>query len=137
MKLRLNFYTTIRILFGLFLVLISVYDAIKYSGFLGRLDTYFESVSIFDFEFLKATAPLVPFEKFVIGFFMMLGMFTKKVLAMALVLFGFFSLFLLDASYPYCALIHFGFFLVSFFLLKNNHYDLHSGRYNKDSFQII
>ncbi len=137
MKLKVNLYPVLRVLFGSFLVLTSVYDVIKYSGFLTRLDTYFEEVSVFNLELLEAFAPLVPFEKFVIGFFMVLGMFKKEVLKASLILFGFFTLFLLDASYQYCALIHFGFFIISFILLKKDNYDFNSLDYKKDSYRVI
>ncbi|GAA4274397.1 hypothetical protein U6A24_15605 [Aquimarina gracilis] len=137
MKFGPYLYPILRILFGAFLVLTSIYDAIRYSGFLNRLDRYFERVSIFDLEFLEAFAPLVPFEKFVIGFFMILGMFKKKVLKISLGLFGFFTLFLLDASYQYCALIHFGFFITSLILLKNDNDNLSSFDHKKNFYQAI
>ncbi len=133
MKIKIYLYSFLRISFGMLLVLHSIYNAIKYSGFLDRLDQYFNKVSIFDNTVLEALAPLVPFEEFVIGFFLILGMFTKKALKVATFLFAFFTLFLLDADYLYCAGIHLILCLTSIFLLKKNNYDLSS----IDSYRIV
>lgn len=100
------------------LVVYSLYNVIKYTGFLNRLDLYFANVTLFDFGFLEAMAPLIPFEEFLIGIFLVLGISVRKVLMVTVVLFGFFTLFLFDATKLDCALIHFTLFIVSFILLK-------------------
>ncbi len=137
MKIKIYLYQISRILFGIFLVLYSVYNVIRYAGFLDRLDLYFSAVSVFDFAAVEALAPLVPFEEFLIGFFLILGMFTRKVLIASAVLFAFFTVFLFDANHNTCALIHLFFFLVSMILLKKDNYDLITPGYNVQACHII
>ncbi|MBQ4822846.1 hypothetical protein [Aquimarina sp. MMG016] len=136
MKLRIYLYYIIRVSFGMFLVLGSIYNVIKFSGFLERLDGYFSAVTIFDVGFIESLAPLVPFEEFVIGLCLALGVFTKRVLIVAIVLFTFFSLFLLDAGKVDCAIIHLFFSIISFILLKKDNYDLTSFQYSKDFYSV-
>ncbi|MEW7291181.1 MauE/DoxX family redox-associated membrane protein [Aquimarina sp. 2304DJ70-9] len=126
MKFKIYLYSITRVSFGMVLMLHSIYNAIKYSGFLDRLDRYFNRVTIFDNDIIEAMAPLVPFEEFVIGFFLILGMFTKKALMVSTVLFAFFTLFLLDANFWYCAGIHLFLCMISVILLRKNDYDLNS-----------
>ncbi len=126
MKFKIYLYSIARVSFGIILVLSSIYNAVKYSGFLDRLDRYFSQVTIFDSNIIEAMAPLVPFEEFVIGFFLILGMFTKKALIASTVLFAFFTLFLLDANYWFCAGIHLFLCIVSIVLLRKNNYDVNS-----------
>ncbi len=136
MKLKIYLYHFTRIAFGAFLVVYSTYNVIRYSGYLDRLDGYFVSVSLFDNKVLEALAPLVPFEEFVIGFFLVLGMFTKHVLKISVVLFAFFTLFLWDAGRESCAFIHLLCCLVSLVLLKKDNYDLRSKDYTEDFYRL-
>ncbi len=137
MKFKVYLYNIIRISFGMLLVLNGTYNVIRYSGFLDRLDGYFNTVSIFDLILLESLAPLVPFEEFVIGFFLALGMFKKKTLIASMVLFGFFTVFLFDAGHNYCALIHLSFCIISMVLFKNDNYDWNSREFTRNSYQII
>ncbi|MCK8522650.1 hypothetical protein M0D21_13785 [Aquimarina sp. D1M17] len=130
MKFKIYLYHFIRISFGMLLVLYSVYNVIKYSGFLSRLDQYFNSASVFDVWIIEALAPLVPFEEFIIGFFLVLGMFTRKVLVVSTFLLAFFTLFLFDAGYTNCALIHLVLCTVSIILLKKDNYNINSFHYD-------
>jgi len=125
-KLKTYLYRIIRISFGLLLVLYSMYNAINYPSFLIRLNSYFNKVTIFDYEIMEVLAPLIPFEEFVIGFFLILGMFLKKVLKVSALLFAFFTLFLFDANSLYCGLIYCSLSIVSIFLLRKNTHDENS-----------
>ncbi|TSE03834.1 MULTISPECIES: hypothetical protein [Aquimarina] len=137
MKHKIFIYHVIRVAFGMFLVLYSIYNVIKYSEFLERLDRYFSNVTVFDTTIIESLAPLVPFEEFIIGFFITLGIFTRKALMAAIILFGFFALFLLDANYINCATVHLLFSLLAILLLKKDNYDLNTVNFDKDSHQII
>ncbi len=137
MKFKTNLYVITRVTFGMLLVLYSVYNVIKYSGFLERLDKYFSTATIFDIAAVEALAPLVPFEEFLIGFFLVMGLFTRKILIAATILFGFFTIFLFDAGHIYCALLHSILLIVSIILLKKNNYDMDSLNYSRDSYQVI
>ncbi len=136
MKLKIYLYRFIRISLGILLMFYSVYNAIKYPVFLDRLDVYFNYVSIFDLNFIEALAPLVPFEEFVLGFFLILGMFTRKALIASIVLFTFFTLFLIDANHYSFAFIYFLICLISIVLLRKNNYDINTG-YKNDFHQVI
>ncbi|GAA4276516.1 MauE/DoxX family redox-associated membrane protein [Aquimarina mytili] len=133
MKIKIYLYSFLRISFGTLLVLHSIFNAIKYSGFLDRLDVYFNQVSIFDNTVLETLAPLVPFEEFIIGFFLILGIFTKKALKVSIALFAFFTLFLLDANFVNCAAIHLLLCATSIILLRKNNYDINS----IDSYRVL
>ncbi|WP_109300551.1 hypothetical protein [Aquimarina sp. AU474] len=137
MKFKIYLYQISRISLGIFLVLYSVYTVIKYSGFLDRLDVYFNAVSVFDIGIVEALAPLVPFEEFLIGFFLIFGLFTRKILIASSVLFGFLTLFLFDAHSYSCALIHLFFFFVSIILLKKDNYNLSTPNYKVQACRII
>lgn len=132
-KFKIYLYRIIRISFGVLLVLNSMYNAIKYPNFLNRLDNYFDQVTVFKYDIIETFAPLVPFEEFVIGFFLILGMFLKKVLKASTLLFAFFTLFLFDANNIYCALTYLMLFIVSVVLLRKNNYDLSS----VDSYKVL
>lgn len=137
MRIGFFLYKAFRLLFGMFLVLFSTYNVIGYSEFLNRVDQFFNNVRVFDIEFIETLAPLVPFVEFVIGMFLTLGIFTRKVLIATIILFTFLIVFLLDANYWYCACAHFILWTIAIILLKMNHYDRNSMSYNKDSYQII
>lgn len=119
------------------MVLTSMYHVIKYSDFLDRLNVYFDAVSVFDTNIIEALAPLVPFEKFTIGCFLALDISRRNILKAAIILFGFFTLFLIDASQWYCAGIHFGFFMISMILLQMDNHSYKSTKFSKDSYQIV
>ncbi|MFD2561705.1 hypothetical protein [Aquimarina rubra] len=131
MKLRVYLYTTVRILFGVFLVLHSMYNVILYADFLQGLEMYFTKTTLFDYEFVKTFAPLVPFEEFTIGLFLIIGFSTRRVLMGAALLFSFLVFFLLDANSINLSLIHLVFFLISFILWKKEHYNLKSMDYSR------
>ncbi|WP_281987333.1 MauE/DoxX family redox-associated membrane protein [Aquimarina aggregata] len=137
MKFRVYIYPVIRIIMGMSLVLYSVYNVIKYRRFLDRLDHYFDQASIFDIGFIEALAPLVPFEEFVIGIFLVLNIFKRKVLIASIPLFGFFTLFLLDVNQISCAFIYAIFCVTAIILLKKDKYDLYADRNSADSFRMI
>jgi hypothetical protein len=137
MKIRIFLYHITRVVFGVLLVLCSTYNVIRYSEFLERLDLYFGNATVFDIGFIEALAPLVPFEEFVIGMFLALGIFTRKSLIVVIILFAFFTLFLVDADCLLFAFIHLVFCGIAMLLLKNDNYDMNSINYNKDSYQII
>ncbi len=137
MKIRIFLYHITRVVFGVLLVLCSTYNVIRYSEFLERLDLYFGNATVFDIGFIEALAPLVPFEEFVIGMFLALGIFTRKSLITVIILFAFFTLFLIDADCWFFAFIHLVFCGIAMLLLKNDNYDMNSINYNKDSYQII
>ncbi len=124
MNFKIYLYSLVRVTLGVLLVSYSLFNAIKYSVFLERLDGYFSKVSVFDIDFIEALAPLVPFEEFVIGFFLILGMFTRKVLIISILLFAFFTLFLLDADHFDLAFLHLFLCLIAILLLNKNKYDL-------------
>lgn len=136
MKFKIYFYHVVRVALGILLVVYSLYNVIKYTGFLNRLDIYFGNVTLFDIGFLEAIAPLVPFEEFLIGILLTLGISVRKVLVVTASLFGFFTLFLIDATRLDCALIHFMLFIIAVALLKKDHYNLTSFDYSKDIYQM-
>ncbi|WP_206604249.1 hypothetical protein [Aquimarina sediminis] len=102
-----------------------------------RLDVYFGSAKVFNIELIEALAPLVPFEEFVIGMFLILGIFTKEVLIATITLFTFFMLFFLDVNYWFLASIYCILSFVAIVLLKNSHYDINSMSYNKEPYRVI
>ncbi|WP_160112153.1 DoxX family membrane protein [Aquimarina sp. AU58] len=137
MKTRIYLYHLTRVIFGALLVLYGTYNVIRYSEFLERLDIYFGNVTVFNIGFIEALAPLVPFEEFLIGLFLVLGVFTRKTLIVTSILFAFFTLFLWDANSSYRAGAHLISFLITIVLIIGNTYDRNTIRYHKDSYQII
>ncbi|WP_299257200.1 hypothetical protein [uncultured Aquimarina sp.] len=137
MKFRIYLYTAVRILFGVFLVLHSTYNVIFYSEFLQKIDVYFSETTIFNYTLIEAFAPLVPFEEFMLGLFLVLGFFTRRVLIGAALLFSFLTFFLLDANSLKLSLIHLGFFFITLVLLRKDNYNLKSLDYSRDSFLMI
>ncbi|PKV49947.1 hypothetical protein ATE84_1993 [Aquimarina sp. MAR_2010_214] len=137
MKIRIYLYHFIRVTFGVLLVSYGTYNVIWYSEFLERLDIYFESATILDISFIEALAPLVPFEDFVIGMFLILGIFTRKTLITIIILFTFFTLFLVDADCLFFAFIHLALGGIAMLLLKKDNHDLNSISHDKDIYQII
>ncbi len=137
MKIRIYLYHLIRVVFGGLLVLYGTYNVIKYSEFLERLEAYFSNATVFNIAFIEALAPLVPFEEFVIGMFLILKIFVRKTLIAIIILFTFFTLFMVDADCLTLALIHLFFCGIAIVLLKNDKYDLNSINYDKDSYQVI
>lgn len=129
MKFKIYFYRTLRVSLGVLLTSYSVYNTIEYNRFLERLDVYFGQATVFNISVIELLAPLVPFEEFVIGLFLTLGMSTKKVLQVLILLFGFFTLFLFDAGHWHCATIHFLILFVSLLLLLKNDYDVNSNHF--------
>ncbi len=91
-------YTAVRVIVGVFLVFRSFLSTVDFNGFLDRIDSYFEKVTVFNFQILYYTAPLVPFEEFTLGILIALGLHTKIVLKISLVLFSYFAFFMLDAG---------------------------------------
>ncbi|KAA1242820.1 DoxX family membrane protein [Aquimarina sp. RZ0] len=134
MNVKLNLYTTIRVVFGLFLVLHGVCNAVLYSDFLNRIDAYFTKAKIFDIELIEALAPLVPFEEFVIGLFLVLGFFIKRALIAAILLFTFIVLFLLDVDSIELAILHIGFFFVALLLWRKDSCSIDGLNYSRDLF---
>ncbi len=137
MKIRIYLYHLTRVIFGALLVLYGTYNVIRYSEFLERLDIYFGNATVFNISFVEALAPLVPFEEFVIGMFLILKIFVRKALITIIILFTFFTLFLVDADCLILALIHLVFCGIAIVLLKNGKYDLNAISYDKDSYQVI
>lgn len=126
-----------RVLFGLYLVVHSAYNVFIYSEFLKEINDYFKHTEWFTHPLIESLAPLVPFEEYILGMFLILGIFIKEVLRCALLLFSFISLFLLDANFPFLAIIHVMFFVMSIILLKNNNYNIKSMDYNRDLYNSI
>ncbi|MBP2832246.1 hypothetical protein J8281_08615 [Aquimarina sp. U1-2] len=118
MKLKILLFNLLRLCLGIFLVTTSINDVLNYTDFLGRLYQYFASVSILDIYVVEALAPLVPFEKFMIGLFLILGMSEHIMLRIAIFLFSFFTVYLIDASQWYCAGIHFLLVVSAIVLIK-------------------
>ncbi|SEL34140.1 hypothetical protein SAMN04487910_2187 [Aquimarina amphilecti] len=137
MKFRVYLYTAVRILFGAFLVLHSTYNVIIYSEFLKEIDTYFLKSTVFKYDLIEALAPLVPFEEFIIGMFLILGYYTKEVLISGSILFLFLSLFLLDANSTELSMIHLSFFILTLILWKKDNYNLKSVDYARHVDLII
>ena len=137
MRIIFFIYRVTRILFGMFLILTSIYNIIKYSGFLDRLDQYFNNVRVFDIVFLEAIALLVPFEEFVIGMFLVMGIFIRKVLIASIMLFFFFTLFLIDADYWNRAFVYMLFCLVAIVLLIKDNQDSNEGTFNKKTYLVV
>lgn len=137
MRLRFFIYRATRILFGILLILNSIYNIIKYSGFLDRLDQYFNNTKVFDTVFLEAIAPLVPFEEFVIGMFLVMGIFIRRVLITTTLLFFFFALFLIDADYWDRAFVYLLFCMIAIVLLMKDRQDSNSRFFNKKSYVVI
>ncbi|GAA0733321.1 hypothetical protein GCM10009430_47400 [Aquimarina litoralis] len=137
MKFKVYLYTISRVLFGLYLVVHSVYNVFIYSEFLKEINAYFEYTEWFTHPLIESLAPLVPFEEFILGMFLVLGIFTKEVLICALLLFSFISLFLLDANFPFLAIMHAMFFVISLILLQHKNYNIKSMDYNRDLYNSI
>jgi len=137
MKFRIYLYTAIRILFGVFLALHSVYNVFFYSDFLQKIDVHFTKATLFNYNLVETLAPLVPFEEFIVGMFLALGFFTRKVLKGAALLFLFLAFFLLDANSLELALVHLVCFFVVLMLWHKENYNLKSMDYLRDSYLII
>ncbi len=137
MKIRIYLYHLTRVVFGVLLVLSGTYNVIRYSEFLERLDIYFGNVTVFNIAFIETLAPLVPFEEFVIGMFLILGIFIRKALITVIILFTFFTLFLVDADCLLFAFAHLVFCGIAIVLLKKDNYDMNSINYDEDSYQVI
>lgn len=136
MRIRFFMYRVTRILFGIFLILTSIYNVIKYPFFLDRLDQYFNNARVFDTVFLETMAPLVPFEEFAIGMFLFMGIFIRKVLITSMVLFFFFALFLMDADYWDRAFLHLLFCMVAIVLLMKDNQDSNPALLNKKNIYL-
>jgi len=95
------------------------------------------AASIFEADFMPYLASLVPFVKFIIGFFIVLEMFKENVLKVSIGFFAFFGFFLLDASCYYCSLIYFGYSIISLVLLKNDKHKLTSLNFGEDPYRFI
>ncbi|MBQ4805713.1 DoxX family membrane protein [Aquimarina sp. MMG015] len=137
MKFRVYLYAVVRILFGGFLALHSAYNVIIYSEFLNEVDTYFTKTTVFKYDLVEALAPLVPFEEFVLGLFLILGYFTRKVLICASILFLFLALFLLDVNSIGLSILHIGLFILTLILWKKDNYNLKSMDYSRDMYLMI
>ncbi len=137
MRIGFFLYHITKVLFGIILIVCGTYNVIKYSDFLNRLDTYFDTTTVFGFGLLEELAPLVPFGEFGIGMFLTLGIFTRKALLTSSVFFGFCSLFFLDSGYLPLALIHLFLCILAIILLRKKKYDLSSIRYDKDSYGVM
>ncbi|WP_108803516.1 DoxX family membrane protein [Aquimarina sp. Aq107] len=137
MRFRVYLYTVVRILFGAFLTVHSTYNVIVYSEFLNEIDTYFTRITIFKYDLVEALAPLVPFEEFVLGMFLILGYFTRNTLISASILFLFLSFFLLDANSIELSILHLGFFILTLILWKKDNYNLKSMDYSRDMYLMI
>ncbi len=138
MKSKTNPFVVARVTLGISLVVYSVYNVVKYANFLNKLDSYFDVVTIFDLSMIEALAPLIPFEEFLIGVFLVMGLFKREVLIVSSILFAFFTAFLLDASHFYCALIYSVLTLLTIILLKNNKYDVNNTTsYPKGYYPIV
>ncbi|MDY8137885.1 DoxX family membrane protein [Aquimarina sp. 2201CG5-10] len=137
MKFRIYFYTMIRVLFGTYLVAYGAYNVFRYPVFLDRLEKYFTYTSVFDLGIVELLAPLVPFETFIIGLFIAMGIFTRKILIASICLFAFLTVFLLDANADQLALVHFLFLIISVILLAKDNYNLNSVDYSRDSYMLL
>ncbi|WP_299439622.1 DoxX family membrane protein [uncultured Aquimarina sp.] len=137
MKFRIYLYTLVRVLFGIFLALHSTYNVFFYSEFLQKIDAYFTKATLFNYNFIEALAPLVPFEEFIVGMFLTLGFFTRKVLMGAALLFLFLAFFLLDANSLELALVHLVFFFIILILWHKENYNLKSMDYLRNSYLVI
>ncbi|MBW1298807.1 MauE/DoxX family redox-associated membrane protein [Aquimarina litoralis] len=137
MKFKVYLYTAIRGLLGVFLTLHAIYNVLIYTDFLVEIEMYFKTSELFNYDFIEALAPLVPFEEFILGMFLILGVFTKEVLICSLFLFAFISIFLLDANFPVLSALHMFFFMVTLLLLKKHNYNLKSMDYSRDLYKTI
>jgi len=130
-------YTATRVLTGAYLVFHSFLSTIDFNGFLNKVDLYFESVEVFNFQILYYTAPLVPFEEFIIGILLALGLHTKIVLKVGFVLFAYFSLFLLDAGVYSSAICHIGMTLAMATLFYFKRFNIKSMDYEISSHSLL
>lgn len=119
-------YSATRMVTGIVLMIHGAHNALNFSSYIDRVEMYFTKVSYFDLSFLHFTYPFVPFEEFALGLFIAMGFLTRKALWLAMVLYAFLILFLLDAgAYN---LIGFHVVLISVFLILDfsNKYDEHT-----------
>ncbi|GAA0872001.1 hypothetical protein GCM10009117_11480 [Gangjinia marincola] len=126
MNIKVISYTTLRMIIGIFLVIHGFYNALFFSNFLNRLDHYFEKQDLFYNDFLIATAPLVPFEEFILGALLICGLFTKKVLYIATGLVLFFASFVLKANTYGLGMIYVFIVFISLILLLKEEYNYFS-----------
>ena len=116
-------YSIARVITGLTLVVHGAHNVFNFSNYIQRVEMYFGKLDYFDNAFLLYTSPLVPFEEFTLGLFITIGFFTRKALWIAMGLYTFLILFMLDAeAYN---LITFHVVLISIFLILDfsNKYD--------------
>ncbi len=106
MKFKGLHIDTLKKIIGGILILHAIVNVVVYLDFLDRLDVYFSNTSLFNNIFLKLTAPLVPFEEFTLGLFLLLGFYEKRTLQVGTVLFLFFCCFLLSAGFTGLGLAH-------------------------------
>ncbi|WP_459211827.1 hypothetical protein [Aquimarina rhabdastrellae] len=119
MKINALVFFVFRIIIGLSFVIYGLYNAIQYESFIGRIETYFGQVSFFNIGIIETLAPLVPFEKFLIGLLLILGYATQKVTKIAILLCSFFTIFLIDAHQFNLALIYVVFVMMMLVILKD------------------
>lgn len=99
-------FTIARVFTGVYLVFHSFLRTVDFNGFLNKVDVYFENLTVFNFKILYYTAPLVPFEEFALGILLALGLYTRLVLKIGVVLLAYLSLFLVDAGIYSEAICH-------------------------------
>ncbi len=119
-------YSIIRVVTGLVLMVHGAHNVLYFSNYLNRVEIYFTRLEYFNTSFLYQTSPLVPFEEFTLGLFIAMGVFTRKSLWLAIGLYFFLILFMLDAEAYNLIAFHVALITIFLILDFNNKYDKHS-----------
>lgn len=122
MGLEVLSYLVLRLVVGSFMLVQAIWNVVQYESYADKLQALSMQHALCNTEFFTISAPLFPFVEFLLGSFLLLSLYYKRVLILALALFGVASVFYCYAELTVGRGIMYGLILcLSYLLLRSQH----------------
>jgi hypothetical protein len=122
MRTEVLLYLVLRLVVGSSMLVQAIWNVVQYEAYTAKIHVLSMQYAFFNTEFFNISAPLFPFLEFFLGAFVLVSLYYKKVLIVALTLFGVASVFYGHANLTFGTGVMFGLIIcLSYLLLKSQH----------------